>query len=402
MEFEEKRADVNSMRVPRKVVIIGSAHPLRGGLAAYNERLANEYQNHGEEVTIYSFSLQYPSFLFPGKSQYSSEPAPNNLVIRSLINSINPVNWIRVGKRIRKMKPDLVIVKFWMPFMAPCLGTICRIIRRNKHSRIISIIDNIIPHEKRPGDRMLASYFVRSVDGFVAMSRSVLEELEQFDQKKPKVFSPHPLYDHFGSPLQKQEAIAELGLDPGVGYILFFGFIREYKGLDLLLHAFTENRIRELNVKLLVAGEFYCDPKYYQKIIEQNNLGDQVVMSNDFIPDSKVRDYFCASDLVVQPYKTATQSGVTQIAFHFNKPMIITDVGGLAEIVPDGKAGYVVGTDPKQIADAIVTFYRENKEEEFSAEVALQKEKYSWNKMLEAVDKLVERSDVRRKMYDVR
>lgn len=312
-------------------------------------------------------------------------------MIHTCVNSINPLNWIRIGNVIRKMRPDLVIVKFWMPFMAPCLGTICRVIRRNKHTRIISIIDNIIPHEKRAGDKMLASWFVGSVDGFVAMSRSVLKELEQFDQQKPKIFSPHPLYDHFGDPIPKREAIEKLGLDPAFRYILFFGFIRDYKGLDLLLNAIADPEIKELKIKLLVAGEFYCEPEPYLKIINENDLGDLVVMSNNFIPDSKVRDYFCAVDLVVQPYKSATQSGVTQIAYHFNKPMVITDVGGLAEFVPDGKAGYVVDADPRLIADAIIKYYQESKEKEFSAEVAAEKEKYSWSKMLDAVDTLLVR-----------
>lgn len=373
------------MSTPRRIIIIGSAHPLRGGLAAYNERLAAEYQKSGAEVSIYSFSLQYPSVFFPGKSQYSDEPAPANLDIHSCINSINPLNWIRIGNTLRKMKPDLVIVKFWMPFMAPCLGTICRIIRRNRYTKVVSIIDNIIPHEKRPGDRMLASYFTGSVDGFIAMSRAVLKELEEFDRKKPKMFSPHPLYDHFGEASPKQEAIGRLNLDPKFHYVLFFGFIRDYKGLDLLLEAFADLRIRDLDLKLIVAGEFYCDPSPYLKIIENQQLDNLVILSNDFIPDSKVRDYFCAADVVVQPYKSATQSGVAQIAFHFNKPMIITDVGGLSEFVPDNLTGFVVQPDPHQISDAIVRFYTERKEKEFSEAVAAEKEKYSWSNMLYAI-----------------
>lgn len=374
-----------------KIVILGSAHPLRGGLAAYNERLADEYTRMGENPVIYSFSLQYPSILFPGKSQFTDEPAPEKLEIRTRINSINPLNWVLVGNEIRRMKPDLVIVKFWMPFMAPCLGTICRMIRKNGHTRIISIIDNIIPHEKRPGDRMLASYFTGSVDGFITMSRSVLNELEQFDRQKPKLFSPHPLYDHFGDPIPKKEAIDSLGLDPAWSYALFFGFIRDYKGLDLLLEAFADERIRNLRLKLIVAGEFYCDETPYRKIIDDRNLADRVIMSNDFIPDSRVREYFCAADVVVQPYKSATQSGVTQIAFHFNKPMIITDVGGLSEFVPDGIAGYVVQPEPARIADAIEMFYSHSKEEEFSRAVAVEKEKYSWKKMTEAIHALYAR-----------
>ncbi|MBL6950945.1 MAG: glycosyltransferase [Bacteroidales bacterium] len=376
------------MNRKKTVVLIGSAHPLRGGLAAYNERLAREYQYQGAEVLLYSFSLQYPSLFFPGKSQYTSEPPPDGLTIKTRINSINPLSWIRVGKEIKKLKPDLVIVKFWMPFIAPCLGTICRIIRKNKHTRIISIIDNIIPHERRIGDKTLAGYFVRSVDGFVAMSRSVMDELDHFDQQKPKVFCPHPLYDNFGDAISKKDAIQKLRLDGAWSYVLFFGFIRDYKGLDLLLKAFADPRIREMKVKLLVAGEFYCDPKPFREIIDKHGLQDLVIMSNDFIPDSAVTSYFCAADLVVQPYKSATQSGVSQIAYHFNKPMVITNVGGLAEFVPDGKAGYVVQPDPTEIANAIWRFYKENKEEEFVSRVAIEKEKYSWKSMIEAINTL--------------
>jgi glycosyltransferase involved in cell wall biosynthesis len=373
----------------KKVVLIGPAHPLRGGLATYNERLIREYRSTGADASIYTFSLQYPSVLFPGKTQYSSEPPPAGIPIHIRVNSVNPLNWLKVGYEIRRMRPDLVIVKFWIPFMAPCLGTICRIIRKNRHTRVVSIIDNIIPHEKRPGDRALAAYWTNSVDGFVAMSRSVLEDLKTFDTQKPKVFCPHPLYDNFGEPVPKSEAQHRLGLDDSYRYLLFFGFIRDYKGLDLLIDAFADERLRKTPLKLIVAGEFYCDPKPYLERIERYGIGEHVIMSNDFIPDSQVVNYFCASDLVVQPYKSATQSGVTQIAYHFNKPMLITNVGGLAEIVPDGKVGYVVPPDPRAIADAIVDFYEERREQEFSANAAIEKQKYTWSKMVEAVDRVM-------------
>ncbi len=377
------------MKAPKKIVLIGSAHPLRGGLATFNERLIREYRNNGADAFIYTFSLQYPSLLFPGKTQMSSEPAPENLPIFVKVNSINPFNWIKIGLELRKLNPDLVIVKYWMPFMAPCFGTICRIIKRNKHSRIVTIIDNLIPHESRPGDRLLSQYWIGSVDGCIAMSKSVMEDLEKFDAHKPKLYCPHPLYDNFGDPIPKQEALKRLNLDPGFRYVLFFGFIRDYKGLDLLLEAFSDDRLRQLKIKLLVAGEFYCDPKPYHEIIANHRLEEQVIMSNDFIPDSRVLNYFCAADLVVQPYKSATQSGVTQIAYHFNKPMIITDVGGLAEFVPHEKVGYVVEPIPHEISDAIVRFYQENRESEFSANAALEKQKYSWNKMTGAIDLLL-------------
>ena len=377
------------MSTGRKIILIGSAHPLRGGLATFNERLIREYRIMGNDASIYTFSLQYPGFLFPGKTQFSTEPPPSDIPIEVKVNSINPLNWLKIGNELRKLKPDLLLVKYWMPFMAPCFGTICRIAKRNGHTRVITIIDNLVPHEKRPGDRLLSGYWVNSVDGCIAMSRSVMQELESFDSKKPKVYCPHPLYDNFGEPVTRKEAMAKLGLDPEFRYILFFGFIRDYKGLDLLLEAFGDARFRERSLKLIVAGEFYCDPAPYKKLIADHSLEDRVIMSNDFIPDSNVLNYFCASDLVVQPYKSATQSGVTQIAYHFNKPMIITNVGGLAEFVPDQKVGYVVRPEPSEIAAAIIRFYEEDREKEFSANATREKLKYSWNTMTNAIDGLL-------------
>ena len=372
-----------------KILIIGSAFPLRGGLATYNERIARAYQERGDEVVIHTFSLQYPSFLFPGKTQYSDSAAPIDLNIKVTVNSINPFNWLKVGFKLRKENYDLVIIKFWMPFMAPCLGTIARIIKGNKKSKIISIIDNIIPHEKRIGDRLLANYFVKSVDGFVVMSKSVLNDLDTFNKTKPKTFCPHPLYDNFGELIPKDIAKEKLGLDKNTNYILFFGFIRDYKGLDILLNSFANDEIHKLPVKLIVAGEFYSDSKPYLDIIKQHNIEEKVILATDFIPDNKVAEYFCASDIVVQPYKSATQSGVTQIAYHFNKPMIVTNVGGLPEIVPHGKVGYVREPDVDEIANSIIDFYKNNRENEFVKNVLIEKEKYTWDKMLEAVETVI-------------
>ncbi len=366
----------------RKVVIIGSAHPLRGGLANFNERLALEFAIEDWDTEIYTFSLQYPRLLFPGKTQLSTESYTGTVPIRVIVNSINPFNWIRVGMILRKMKPDLMVIKFWIPFMAPCLGTIARIAGTNGITKVVTIIDNIIPHEKRPGDWMLAQYFSNSIDGFVTMSRKVMDDVALFDVKKPRIFSPHPIYDNFGTVIEKSVAQNRLNLDPEFNYLLFFGFIRDYKGLDLLLEAIARPEIRELNIKLLVAGEFYTDSTPYFEQIKKLGIEDLVILSNDFIPDSEVGAYFSACDVVVQPYKSATQSGVTQIAYHFNKPMIITNVGGLGEFVPDGIAGYVVEPDSKAVAESIISFYKEKKEEEFSANVAELKEKYSWKYFL--------------------
>jgi glycosyltransferase involved in cell wall biosynthesis len=373
----------------RKIVIIGSAFPLRGGLSAYNERLARAYLQRGDEVIIYTFSLQYPNFLFPGKTQYSTDPAPMDLNIKVKINSVNPLNWIWIGQKIKELKPDFVIIKFWIPFMAPCLGTIARIIRKNRFTKVVSIIDNIIPHEKKPGDRLLGNYWVKSVDGFITMSKTVLDDLETFDKRKPKLFCAHPLYDNFGEIIDKTSAKKLLNLDNNTHYLLFFGFIRDYKGLDLLLEAMNFQVLKELPVKLIVVGEFYTDSKPYFDIIEKYNLRDRLIMVNDFIPDSEVAKYFCACDVVVQPYKNATQSGVSQIAYHFNKPIITTRVGGLAEVIPDNVVGYVVEPKAEEISKTIVKYFNLNMENEFVKNVQTEKAKYSWEKLLESIEQVV-------------
>lgn len=368
-----------------KIVILGSAHPLRGGLASYNERLAREYMKQGHSVQLFTFSLQYPDFLFPGTTQYSDQPAPDDLFIHVKVNSVNPLNWYKVGKEIAALNADLMIVKFWLPFMGPCLGTISRIVKGNGKTKVISILDNIIPHEKRIGDYLLAKYFANSVDGFIAMSESVLTDLNKFDTKKPRAFSPHPLFDNFGAAITKPEAYEKLGLAINEEYILFFGFIRDYKGLDLLLHAMADERVRNLNMKLIVAGEFYTDAKPYADLIQQLELRDKLILKTDFIPDDEVRNYFCAADMVVQPYKHATQSGVTQICYHFDRPMLVTNVGGLPEIVPHGKVGYVVEPQPKAIADAIVDFYTNHQEMRMRDFIRTEKKKYAWSAMLEKI-----------------
>ncbi|WP_372934674.1 glycosyltransferase [Mariniphaga sediminis] len=364
-----------------KIVIVGSAHPLRGGLATYNERLATELINEGHDVKIETFKLQYPSILFPGKTQYSDSPKPENLNIHVSVNSINPFNWLKIGRKIKKDKPDLLINKFWIPFMAPCLGTIARIAKRNKKTRVITIIDNIIPHEKRPGDYILSKYFANSVDGFISMSKSVQDDLLKFDQTKPRELTPHPLFDNFGEILDRNAALKALKLDTNFKYMLFFGFIRDYKGLDILLEALSDGWFTKNKVKLIVAGEFYNDPEKYHDIIREKNLEDQLIMHNDFISNEKVNLYFSAADIVVQPYKTATQSGVTQIGYHFNKPMLVTNVGGLAEIIPDQKVGYVVEPNGDAIAKALIDFFENNRKAEFEKNILEEKKKYSWDKM---------------------
>ena len=373
----------------QKIIIVGSAHPLRGGgLSTFNQRLAKEFNDGGDNCSIYSFSLQYPSFLFPGKTQYTDEPAPENLKIFSVINSVNPLNWIRVGNRIGKEKPDIVVVRYWLPFMAPALGTILRRIKKNKHTRIICIADNIIPHEHRPGDKAFTNFFVKRCDGFITMSEQVMNDLLKFVRDKPVKLVPHPLYDNFGEIISKIEAREKLKIKTDELIILFFGFIRKYKGLDILLDAMKiikENTKSQIsNLKLLVAGEFYDDEKPYLQQINRLGINDDVILRTDFIPDSEVKYYLCAADAVIQPYRNATQSGVTPLAYYFEKPMIVTNVGGLPALVPHEKSGLVAEPTAQSLANAILRFYQLG-ENYFLPHLRSEKKKYSWGNLVNAI-----------------
>jgi len=368
----------------KNIKIIGPAYPYRGGLASYNERLAREFIKYGHNVSIETFTLQYPNILFPGKSQYVEGPAPENLNVRRTINSVNPVNWLIAGLRIKKEKPDILMVRYWLPFMAPVLGSICRLARSNGYTKVICLADNIIPHEKRPGDKQLTGYFMNSIDGMVAMSQSVLDDIGQFRSSLPSTMCPHPLYDNYGPKTDQLEAKSLLGLERDTNYLLFFGFIREYKGLDLLLKAFADKRLRDYPVKLIVAGEFYTKPEPYLELIKKLRLTNYVILRTDFIPEKYVTRYFGACDMVVQPYKSATQSGVTQIGYHFEKPMLVTNVGGLAEIIRDQYVGYVTEPNEKSIADALVDFYSDNRKSVFEKNIVEEKKRFSWGKMVDA------------------
>ena len=370
-----------------KAIIVGPAFPLRGGIANFNEALCRGMNAEGIDTKIISFSLQYPGFLFPGKTQFDTGKGPQDIAIETKINSINPFNWLKVAGQIKKEKPDLVIFRYWLPFMGPCLGTIAKRIKKGTAIKVIAITDNVIPHEKRSGDRAFTSYFIRQCDGFIAMSQSVLNDLKEFTSGKSS-FLPHPIYDIFGEKLDKKEALSHLKLDPNDKHMLFFGFIRKYKGLDLLLEAMADERIRKMNIKLIVAGEYYEDAGPYNEIIKKNGLEKNIILKTEYIPSEEVRYYFCAADMVAQPYRSATQSGVTQIAYHFERPMLVTNVGGLSEIVPDKKVGYVTEINPKAIADAIVDFYSNNKEEEFTRNTIVEKQRFLWSTFVKGLQDL--------------
>lgn len=372
-----------------KIVIIGPAHPLRGGLATFNHRLAREFMEQGDECIIYSYSLQYPSIFFPGTSQYTTDAPPEGVHIVSAINSVNPLNWVNVGNKLKRLSPDIIVVRYWLPFMGPALGTILRRVRKNKYTKIICIADNISPHEKRPGDIAFTRYFVKSIDAFIAMSEKVLSDLRSVEAIKPALLVQHPLYDNFGEIVAKTEARQKLQFDSGQRIILFFGFIRRYKGLDILLEAMSDPRIRQQNISLLIAGEFYEDEKSYREQMQKLRIMDQLILKTDFIPDDQVKYYLSAADAVVQPYRNATQSGVTPLAYHFEKPMIVTNVGGLPSMVPHEKVGLVAEPDPKSIAEAILKFYQLG-EDFFIPHLRIEKQRYSWANLVNTIKKLAQ------------
>ena len=363
----------------KSLVIIGPGWPLRGGLAAFDHQLASTFKDKEVHSRIETFSLQYPSFLFPGTSQYTNEPAPKDINIHAGINSINPFNWMKMGLQLKRERPDLIIVRYWIPFLAPCLGMICRLAKSNKHTKVIAIVDNMVPHEKRMGDKMLTRYFAKSVDGFITMSNKVSEDVKQFSTK-PIVFSPHPIFNHFGEAISKEAARKVLSIGQDEKIILFFGYIRPYKGLDLLLNAMATNAIKDANIKLLIVGEFYEDAQPYHDLIKTLALEERLIIHSEFVPDNKVKNYVCAADFIIQPYKNATQSGVTPLAYYFEKPMLVTNVGALADSVPNGKVGEVVEPNADAIAKGIETLYN-NGAAYYADNIKEEKKKYSWSQM---------------------
>ena len=330
--------------------------------------------------------MQYPGFLFPGTTQYSDSPAPADLDIKVCINSVLPTNWLKIGLELKILNPDFIVVRYWLPVMGPCLGTILRIVKKNKHTKIVCIADNIIPHEKRKGDNLFTKYFIKPVDAFIVMSEKVMSDLKQFDKTKPVKLIPHPLYDNFGEKIDKKLARKNIGIQGGEKIMLFFGFIRKYKGLDILLDALAliKKENTSTSFKVLIAGEFYEDRKPFDAQIARLGLENMLILRTDFIPDNEVRNYFCAADVVIQPYRNATQSGVTPLAYHFEIPMIVTNVGGLPALVPDGKVGLVAEPNATSIAKKITEYFIKD-ENVFIENLKEEKKKFSWKKMVDAV-----------------
>ena len=370
-----------------KSVLIGTVYPWRGGIAQSNEALYRALKKRGE-CKLISFNFLYPSIFFPNKSFLDTGKGPVDIKPERIVNSINPFSWLKAISVVKKNNPDVVIVRYWVPFLAPCYGTIVRLIKRNKNIKVICLVDHARSNEKRFIDAIFAKYVFNSCDSFLAFSNIVKDDLKALVKNKKIIVSPLPLFNNFGKKASKQLAIKKLNLDKKQRHLLFFGFIRKYKGLDILLDAMADSRIRKLNIKLLVVGEFFGSKEEYFEQVDKLGLKENVVFRSEYVPGEEVKYYFCASDMVVQPYRDASQSAVTPVAYHFERPTLVTDVGGLAETVPDGVVGYVTKPNSKAIADAIVDFYSKNKEKKFVKGIISEKRKFSWDILVNKIEQL--------------
>jgi len=380
-----------------RVLIVGTAFPLRGGIAHYVSLLYKTLRDRGHWVHIISFHRQYPKLLFPGKSQEEVGESAIQIASDPIIDSINPLTWIKAGKKAASYNPDVLIFKFWLPFFAPAYGLISRVTKKHtrkkgKECKVIFIADNVIPHEKRPGDRLFTKYAFKAVDHFIVQSDAVERDLLTVHPKAHYTKLPHPVYEIFGERMPRDLARNKLGVPLNTPAILFFGYIRKYKGLDILLRAMPMILKQLPELRLVVAGEFYGDEAEYRSLIQELQIPEKnLVLATDYIPNEEVSKFFSASNVVVLPYRSATQSGIVQIAYNFDVPVIATDVGGLAEVVIDNKSGIITPkATPEEVAEDVIRYFNANLEEPLTAGVQEEKKKYSWQTFVEGIEAIVE------------
>ncbi|RPH95943.1 glycosyltransferase [candidate division KSB1 bacterium] len=379
-----------------RIVIVGPAYPLRGGIAQYLAVLYQKLTDAGHEAKFVSFIKQFPKLLFPGKTQLDDSRDVINVHPAAKFAPLGPVSWLRTAREVASFNPDLVIFKWWMPFFGLGYWAVQRWVRKHTKARVLYIIDNVIPHEHRPGDKFLTRLAFSQTDFFVSQSQAVERDLftwfPDLDRKRT-AFSPHPVYDCYPVfPGTQAEARAAAGLSREGRWLLFFGFVRRYKGLDILINALPAIHKKFSDVKLAVVGEFYGPREEYDKIIRDLGLTNAVSVRADYCPNEEVGKYFAACDAVVLPYRTATQSGIIQVAYALDLPVITTNVGGLSEVVMDGVTGMVVPPEnPAAIAAAVVKFYEQGGRNAFIENVRKESRRYSWDAMMETILNLAKR-----------
>ncbi|MES2627336.1 MAG: glycosyltransferase [Bacteroidota bacterium] len=366
-----------------RIALFSALYPYRGGIAQFSGALFNALAEK-HDVEPFTFSRQYPDFLFPGKSQLVTPDDPiAGFESQRVLDSINPFTWLSAASAIRKTESELLITNYWIPLLAPAVGTMAG--RLKKDCKRISILHNVVPHEKRPLDKELSTYFVNRHDGFVTLSESVKDDLLKLRPDANCIVLPHPLYDHFGAKTDKAAAIKALGLPEDKKLLLYFGYIRDYKGLDLLIEAMSK---LDDSYHLVLAGESYGDFTKYSDQITQLGVDHRITRLTRYIPDQEVALLFSAADACILPYKSATQSGVTAIALHFEIPLIVTNVGGLKELVFHEKTGLLVEQPTAEhIVKQIHNFYDNHQHTDFASNIRELKEALSWGTF---ADKLVE------------
>lgn len=358
-----------------KIAILSPFYPFRGGLAQLNARLYSELGKNND-VKAYTFTTLYPDFLFPGKTQFVT-PGDTATVIDSkrVLSTVNPLSYIKTAREINKFLPDILIIPYWMSFFAPAYGSVCRLL--NKKIKIVSLVHNAISHERVFGERLLAKYFFKCCDAFIVMSDPVRKDLLSLCGDANVLQLPHPIYDHYKEKTGKHEACEQLGIDASKKNLLFFGFIRDYKGLDLLIEA--TNYLDE-SYQLIIAGESYGSFDKYTKLINQSSLKGNILVFEQYINDEMVTTLFSASDVLVLPYRSATQSGVVALAYQLETPMIATDVGALGEAVKQAQTGIVVeNVSPKDIADGIISYFKNDRKDFYFRNIKSEKQRLSWN-----------------------
>lgn len=369
-----------------KIALVGLTYPFRGGIAHYTTLLCRALRER-HDVRFFALYRQYPSLLFPGKTQMDESDDSFNIDHEATIDSINPVSWFRTASRIVDQRPDLIVVSWWHPFFAPAFGTIARLARR-KGIPTCYLCHNAVPHERSAIDKALLQYAFSAAPVFITHSKQDHDDLKALKPDAIVHQNPHPTYDVFATdePLTPDEAKRRIGL-AGKRLLLFFGFVREYKGLAHLLDAVRRLGADE-GYHLAIVGEFYDDKSKYQSALEELTSRGQITLVDRYVPNEEVAVYFTAADLVMVPYLSATQSGVIQIAYAFLKPVIATTVGGIPEVVTDGRTGYLVPpADADALASAAQRYFAEDRREQFEREIVEENEKYSWDRMVETIER---------------
>ena len=363
-------------------LIISSAYPYRGGISDSTHSLVNQMSNQNISSEVWTFKLLYPKLFFPGKTQYSQEVLKSNFKIVRQINTLNPINWILSARKINKIGPKKVIFRYWTPLLSLSYFTISCLL--NNRTKVIGLVDNWTGHEKILFEGVFRRLFIKSCDRFISFSKNVGKKLKNSTNKEVLSLF-HPINDGLPNKISKDEALSNLDL-PSKKYILFIGLIRKYKGVESLIKAFHYASKEHEDLRLIIAGEFYDDINIYKRLIKRKNLEDKVVIDNNFLKSSKIRDYICISDLIIQPYKKASQSGITPLAYYYDKPLVVSNIEGLKEIIIEDQSGEIFSETPANMAIAIKNCINPESNRTYSNNIAKSKLKYSWLRFVKKIE----------------